>query len=67
MLEKLQKEKYLNVSRFFRDTIKNKFIEMKLPTFYHPGVFAKVRESFGGCIRFLATGVPLSMWKFENI
>lgn len=35
---------------------------MNLPTFYHPGVFAKVRDSFGGCIRFLATGsAPLNI------
>jgi long-chain acyl-CoA synthetase len=35
---------------------------MGLPTFHHPGIFAKVRESFGGCIRFLGTGsAPINL------
>jgi long-chain acyl-CoA synthetase len=41
---------------------------MNLPTFYHPAVFAKVRESFGGCIRFLATGsAPLNVEVRKNL
>jgi long-chain acyl-CoA synthetase len=43
------------------ETIKNKFIELKMPVFRHPAVFAKVRESFGGKLRMIATGsAPLS-------
>ena len=38
------------------ESIRNKFIELKMPVFKHPAVFAKVRESFGGKLRMIATG-----------
>jgi long-subunit acyl-CoA synthetase (AMP-forming) len=50
---------FISVPRIFSriaENIRNKFVEMKLPTFHHEGIFAKVRESFGGCIRLLGTG-----------